>query len=121
MILDLIRSISTKITIIREKRSYGINKALGFTSGQLMVQTMISNIPSVIIGVVLGTLVANPVSRMLMVSTLGLFGIKSVDTSIPLYGIILTFAGIVCVAMVTSLLCSMSIRKVEPVGLLTEE
>ena len=39
----------------------------------------------------------------------------------PLYGLVLTFIGILAVAMITSLMCSLSIRKVEPVGLLSEE
>ena len=49
------------------------------------------------------------------------FGMEKIQATVPLYGIITTLAGILLVALVTSFMCSLSIRKVEPVGLLAEE
>jgi len=121
MVVVFVEILLVRSKIIRERRNYGINKALGFTSGQLMSQTMISNIPSIMIGVLLGIALSASLSSRLMSAALMFFGIEKVDIEMPLYGLVLTFIGILAVAMITSLMCSLSIRKVEPVGLLSEE
>ncbi|MBR2523855.1 MAG: FtsX-like permease family protein [Clostridiales bacterium] len=121
LVVVFVEILLVRSKIIREYRNYGISKALGFTSWQLMVQTMISNIPAIIIGVLLGSAVSAPVSSEIMSLSLILFGMEKITASVPVYGIVITFAGILIVALITSLICSITIRKVEPVGLLTEE
>ena len=86
-----------------------------------MLQTMISNIPAILIGVIIGSAVATPAASELMSVSLVFFGMEKIQATAPLYGIITTLAGILLVALVTSFMCSLSIRKVEPVGLLAEE
>ena len=107
--------------IIRERRNYGVNKALGFTSGQLMVQTMISNIPAILIGCILGYVLSAPAATAATNIPLEVFGMKGIGVTVPLYGMVITLCGILAVALITALLCSLSIRKVEPAGLLAEE
>jgi len=121
MVVVFVEILLVRSKIIRERRNYGVNKALGFTSGQLMIQTMISSIPSVLIGVLLGLSVSAPVASFVMSISLVFFGMEKISVTIPVYGLVLTFVGILAVAMITSLLCSLAIRKVEPVGLLAEE
>lgn len=121
MIVVFVEILLVRSKIIRERRNFGVNKALGFTSGQLMIQTMISNIPAILIGVLIGSAVSSPVSSFVMSVSLVLFGMEKIDVTVPVYGLIATLAGILAVALITSLLCSLSIRKVEPVGLLAEE
>ena len=121
LIVIFVEILLVRSKIIRERRNYGINKALGFTSGQLMVQTMVSNIPAIVIGILLGSIMSVPATSFIMSSALTLFGIEKVDSTVPFYGLVITFAGILLVALITSLLCSLSIRRVEPVSLLAEE
>lgn len=121
LIVIFVEILLVRSKIIRERRNFGVSKALGFTSGQLMVQTMISNIPAIIIGVVLGTIVSGWASTMLMRTALGMFGMKNFDVQIPVYGVVVTLTGILIVAMITSLISSLAIRNVEPAGLMREE
>ena len=121
MIVIFVEILLVRSKIIRERRNYGVNKALGFTTGQLMIQTMISNIPAILIGVLAGSAVSAPVSSFVMSVSLVLFGMERIEVSVPAYGLAATLLGILAVALVTSLVCSISIRKVEPVGLLAEE
>ena len=121
MIVIFVEILLVRSKIIRERRNFGVNKALGFTTGQLMIQTMISSIPAIIIGVLIGSVVSAPVSSFVMSVSLALFGLEKVEVMVPAYGLIATFAGILAVALITSFMCSLSIRKVEPAGLLAEE
>jgi ABC-type lipoprotein release transport system permease subunit len=121
MVVVFVEILLVRSKIIRERRNYGVNKALGFTSGQLMAQTMLSNIPSIMIGVLIGISLSKMLSSYLMSTSLMFFGMEKIDVTLPVYGLALTFVGILAVAMITSFMCSMTIRKVEPVGLLAEE
>ena len=121
MVVVFVEILLVRSKIIRERRNYGINKAIGFTTGQLIVQTMISNIPSIILGVLIGSAISAPVASELMSVALVFFGMEKIAASVPFYGIVITLIGILAVALITSLICSLEIRKVEPVGLLAEE
>ena len=121
MIVIFVEILLVRSKIIREHRNYGINKAIGFTSGQLMVQTMISNIPAILLGILAGSIVARPVSNVVMSAALMFFGIEKIEAEIPFYGIAITLIGILAVALITAFFCSLSIRKVEPIALISEE
>ena len=121
MIVIFVEILLVRSKIIREYRNYGINKAIGFTSGQLIVQTMISNIPAILLGVLAGSAVTRPVSSAVMSTALMFFGIEKIEADVPFYGLMITLIGILAVAMITSLACSLSIRKVEPIALISEE
>ncbi|MBP5655282.1 MAG: hypothetical protein J6X33_07170 [Clostridiales bacterium] len=121
MIVIFVEILLVRSKIIREYRNYGINKAIGFTSGQLMIQTMISNIPAILLGILAGSLVARPVSNVVMSAALMFFGIEKIESEIPFYGLAITLVGILAVALITAFFCSLSIRKVEPVELLNVE
>ncbi|MBO4460048.1 MAG: ABC transporter permease, partial [Clostridiales bacterium] len=121
MIVIFVEILLVRSKIIREYRNYGINKAIGFTSGQLMIQTMISNIPAILLGVLAGSAVTRPVSSAVMSTALMFFGIEKIEADVPFYGLMITLVGILAVAMITSLACSLSIRKVEPIALISEE
>ena len=121
MIVIFVEILLVRSKIIREYRNYGINKAIGFTSGQLMIQTMVSNIPAILLGVLAGSAVTKPVSSAVMSAALMFFGIEKIEADVPVYGLLITLIGILAVAMITSLICSLSIRNVEPAGLLAEE
>ena len=53
-IVALAEALLIRTRITKEWRNLGVNKALGFTSNQLITQVMISNIPAILIGIVLG-------------------------------------------------------------------
>ncbi len=104
-----------------KKRDYGILKALGFTTGQLILQTALSFMPAVIIssvlGLIIGSFVINPVLSLFF-STVGIIKCMFV---VP-YGFITAVgSGLILFTFVISCLISMKIRKITPKALFLGE
>lgn len=121
LVVIFVEMLLIRSKMIKDLRNYGISKALGFTSWQLMIQIMILNIPTITVGVILGTLISIPAGSAIMNSALALFGMKAMPVTVYPIWMLVTLIGIIVVAMVTSLGCSLSIRKMQPVNLLVEE
>ncbi len=121
LIVAFVESLIVRAQITREWRNLGVSKALGFTSGQLITQTMLSNLPAILIGVATG-LVISPVSGAnLMKSAFAIFGFrKAVFTVLP-HSYILTALIICGIAMVTAAVMGRRINTLEPVRMITEE
>ena len=121
LIVAFVESLIVRAQITREWRNLGVSKALGFTSGQLIRQIMLSNMPSIVIGVVIG-LILSPVSgENLMKSAFAIFGFrKAIFTVLPL-SYIMTAVIICGIAMLTAAYLGRRIKSLEPVNMITEE
>ena len=104
-----------------KKRDYGILKAMGFTTGQLIVQTAMSFMPSVIISAAVGITVSMRIINPLMAIFLSGIGIVKGTFIIPVE--LCVIAGIVLVIFAFGAACLMSlrIRKIAPRELLSGE
>ncbi len=104
-----------------KKRDYGILKALGFTTKQLVLQTALSFIPQIIIstavGIILSTFVINP----LLALFLGGIGIVKCTFPVPLLFDIAAGAGLVLFAFGSACLLSLRVRKIAPRNMLSGE
>ncbi len=121
LIVAFVESLIVRTNINKQWRNLGVSKALGFTSKDLSLQVMLSNMPSVLIGVALGLLLAPTLGSNLMVSTFIIFGFKQIDFKIAPVSYILTAMIILGVALITSGLIGRRIKKLEPVKMITEE
>ena len=119
-VVVLVETLLIRSRIIRQWHNYGISKALGFTTGQLMWQTACSNLPTVIFGALIGVLFSIPAGERIMVWALGSFGIRKVEVVTGAGWLFVTFAGIVLVAFAAALLLSGAIRRAEPVKMLAD-
>lgn len=54
VVAALVMGLLASTLIRRERRSFGVRKAIGFTSGQLVGQTVVSYLPAVLFGTLLG-------------------------------------------------------------------
>lgn len=121
LIVAFVESLIVRAQITREWRNLGVSKALGFTSGELIRQIMLSNMPAVVMGVVLGLAVSPVSGENLMTSAFAIFGFrKAVFTVFPT-SYALTAMIICAIAMGTAALYGLRIRKLEPVNMITEE
>lgn len=91
-----------------KKRDYGILKALGFTTGQLVVQTAMSFMPSIIISTAVGIAVSMQIINPLMAIFLSGIGVVKGTFIIPVELSII--AGIVLVLFAFGAACLMSLR-----------
>lgn len=107
--------------LTNKKRDYGILKALGFTTKQLVLQTALSFMPAIILSTVIGMIVSCLIINPLMSVFLSSLGIVKCTFSIPVaFG---TIAGAVLIALSFAMACLMSlkIKKIAPRDLLASE
>ncbi len=109
-----------KTTIIRKSRDLGIQKALGFTTGQLMNQIALSLTPSVLIGVVLGAIGGSIGFNPLVATMMTGMGIVKADLPLPLDWLILASVALVALTYAISLLVAARIRKISAYRLVSE-
>ncbi len=121
LIVAFVESLIVRAQITREWRNLGVSKALGFTSGQLIRQIMLSNMPSILIGVTIGLIVSPVSGANLMKSAFAIFGFrKAIFTVLP-SSYALTAMIIITIAMSTAAFLGRRIKVLEPVNMITEE
>lgn len=118
VILVLYFVINSSIT--RRKRELGIQKAIGYSTYQLMNQISIGLLPSIIIGVTMGSLVGSTKSNAIMsVVQRGMGIMKANYVIVPSW--IIAFGIILIVASyITSMLLTYRIRRISAYALVTE-
>ena len=105
----------------RKKRDYGILKALGFTTGQLILQTALSFMPTMILSTALGLAGSSLIINPLMALFLGGIGIVKCTFLVPGGFIAAAGAGLVLLSFGIACLLSLRIRKIQPCALLAGE
>ena len=120
-IVIFVESLVIRAKITREWRNMGINKALGMTSGNLIGQITLSNIPVIITGCLIGALSSGFVGRSMMLIIFSYLGLQKLTLKMPLVLILATVTGIILVAALTSAFEGLRIRKLIPMEMITEE
>lgn len=109
-----------RLKTIRERRNIAINKAMGYTTGGLIVQMNLGMICVValasLIGCILGALLTTPLTSMVM----GGFGVMTLQLTIHYGWVFGIMAVIIAAAAVISVLVSLRIRRITPRSLLVE-
>lgn len=118
VILILYFVINSSVT--RKKRELGIQKAIGFTTLQLMNQISISFLLPVIAGVVIGCLLGAKQSNAIMSVSQRAMGIMKANYSIVPAWIALFGIGIVVLSYAISMLLAFKIRKISAYSLIQE-
>lgn len=120
-VVSLVVFLLLKTKIIREKKNYGVYKALGFTTGQLLMQTVLSSLPVIFLGALLGVMVCDFGAGPLVGICLRTIGIYQYQIKVDGSFKIITVVFITVTAFLVAVLTSIRIRKIQPVKLLTEE
>ena len=120
-VVVMVELLLVKSKIIRERSNLGLSKALGFTTGQLIMQIMFMNLPVIVIGAICGCILSSYLMEPLVVVCLSFSGIAKCPFTVNGQWMVITVVGIVVVALVSSFLSSIKIRKIEPVKMLVEE
>lgn len=106
--------------IIRRKRELGIQKAIGFTTFQLMNQVSFGFMPPVIIGVIIGTIVGMTQGNRIMSIAQRSMGIMKANYIINTFWIASFSIAIVIISYITSMLITYSIRKISAYKLVSD-
>ena len=121
VVIALILYLLIKSLVYHKRKDYGIYKALGYTSGSLMLQTALSFMPAVIASAIVFSIVsynvANPYISLFMRS----FGLMKCDFVIPVPGVVAIGAGLTVVSFLLALLQTRRIKKIEAYNMLVAE
>jgi putative ABC transport system permease protein len=107
-------------SVVRRKRELGIQKALGFTTFELMNQLSLSFLPPVILGVCIGCVIGITQTNVIMSAAQRGMGIMKANFIITPVWIALFGVAIVIVSYITAMLITYSIRKISAYGLVSE-
>ena len=120
LVVVMILYLVIKTMIIKRKKEFGVMKAVGYSTVQLMNQISISFLPVIITGVTIGGMLGyfftNPMLSLLLSSA----GVKRLEFIVHLPIIFMLCAGILIVAYSVSMFVSLKIKNISAYSLLTE-
>ena len=79
LIIGLMLALIIKALVLKKKVQYGIMKAIGYTTRQLMLQIAVSIMPPVVLGVALGSITNEMFAGKIATLAMGSFGISQVQ------------------------------------------
>lgn len=120
IVIMLILYLVIKTMILREKRTFGIQKAVGYTTWQLMQQIALTFLPVVSIGVISGGIIGYFATNPLLSVIFKSIGIMKVSFNISPLWVAALSAGILLFAYAVSMLVSWRIRKISAYALISE-
>ena len=109
-----------KTTVLRKKRELGIQKALGFTTLQLMNQISLNLTPAIVLGSVVGSLIGYFGFSAIVVTLASGAGVVQADLPTPLSWTIVLCACLILLAYAVSMLVAWRIRKISAYALVSE-
>ena len=120
-IIFLVLYLLMKTLIYDRRYEYGILKALGYRSKDLIIQNVLSFMPTIIIGTIIGITISYYITNPYIGLMMRPFGIMKCSMNIPADLIIISGTFIIGISLISTILMSLKIRKIEPYDLLTNE
>ncbi len=121
LVITFVLYLLVRTIVGNKKQEYGILKALGFTTGQLIWQTALSFMPAVVISTIVGVTVCSFIINPLSVLFLKDLGIVKCTFRVPVGYNILAAAGMILVSFGIVCVLSLRIKKITPRALLAGE
>ena len=121
VIITFVLYLLVRIMLNNKQLDYGILKALGFTTGQLILQTALSFMPTIILSSVIGLILSSLIINPLMSLFLSGIGVVKCTFAVPIGFIMISGIGLVLFAFMMACLLSMKIKKIAPRELLVGE
>lgn len=121
IIIVFVLHLLVKTLLGKKKQDYGILKALGFTTGQLVVQTAFSFMPAVILSTIASITICCFIINPLIAWFLRDLGIVKCTFTVPVPFIAAAAAALVLFAFASACLMSYKIKKIAPKTMLARE
>lgn len=120
LIIMIILFLMIRMKLTQEKVKMGVKKAMGFTTGQLMLGVIMNYVPTALVGSVFGVIVSYFTFDSLTSMCLAFCGVRGCDMEKGFSYMALTVLLITVTSLVASVLMSVRIRKVEPCRMIRE-
>lgn len=121
IIIAFVLYLLVRTMLNNKKRDYGILKSLGFTTRQLIFQTAISFMPAIIVSTIVGLIVSSLVMNPLLSVFFSSLGILKCTFTVPIGFITIAGIGIILLSFGIACLLSLKIKKIAPRNLLVGE
>ena len=121
IIIAFVLYLLVRTMLNNKKRDYGILKSLGFTTGQLVLQTALSFMPAIILSTVVGLILSSVLVNPLLSLFMSGLGIVKCTFTVPIAFNIIAGIGLILVSFGIACLLSMKIKKIAPRNLLSGE
>ena len=120
-IIVLVLYLLMKSMIYDRRYEYGILKALGYKTKDLIIQNVLAFMPIIIIATLIGTIISYFITNPYIGFNMRPFGIMKCTMVIPMDLIIISALFIIGISVISTILMSLKIRKIEPYNLLIGE
>ncbi|MDR1017143.1 MAG: ABC transporter permease [Lachnospiraceae bacterium] len=120
VVIILVLYMILKTSIRAKRQKLGIQKAFGFTTWQLVNQMSLTYIPTVIVGVVIGSILGIIGIVPFMETIVGTMGIKSINMDPTIIGTLILGIFLILFSWICSILVSLKIKKISAYNLIVE-
>ncbi len=120
VVISMIIYLMAKTKLIREKKMIGIYKAIGYTTGQLVFQTVMSYAVIIAVGAAVGAVAAYYFINPVIVLCLTAVKFKTCAMSLNIGYMVVSAAGITLLAGLVAAGCAARIRKIEPAKMIQQ-
>lgn len=120
-VVAMVEILLVKSRVTRERKHFGLDKAIGFTTGQLVRQTMMMNLPVIFAGALTGAVASIYLMEPMTVTGLSFCGMKTCPLAVNPFWLAVTVLGILVIAAAAAFLASVKIKRIAPVSMLAEE
>ncbi|MCR5527999.1 MAG: ABC transporter permease [Saccharofermentans sp.] len=121
LVILLVLYLLVKSLILNKRKDYGILKAIGYKTSDLVIQTAVSFMPSILISVIVFSVLSYHLANPFMNLAMGSFGIVKADFTVPIPGVVLVSIFITAISFAFAILESRKIRKIEAYKMLVSE
>lgn len=121
LIVLLVLYLLIKTLINNKKKDYGILKAIGYTSSDIIKQNAISFMPSIVLAVIFSSIISCFIANPFLLIIMKNFGIMKVTFEIPLTLVAIMGIGFIIISFIFAVLLSLKIKKIEAYNLLRGE
>ncbi|MBQ3408597.1 MAG: ABC transporter permease [Clostridia bacterium] len=121
LIILLVLYLLIKTLINNKRKEYGILKAIGYTSKDVILQNAISFMPSIILSVIISCFISSKIANPYLTMMMSSFGIMKATFEVPVTYVAVMGVGFIVISFLFAVLLSRKIRKIEAYNLLRGE
>lgn len=121
LVILLVMFMLVKALVLNKRKDYGVFKAIGYTSNNLVLQTALSFMPAIVLSVVLSSILSYRYANRFMNLVMNSFGIVKSNFVIPVQGVIITAVAMIIVSFLLAVFESRKVKKIEAYAMLIAE
>ena len=120
-VVIFVEALVIRAKISKEWHNMGVSKALGQTTRELVTQIMLSNLPAITCGTLIGVFLSQKLGKSAVSAAFSLFEMNDIAFQISPIWMFLTVVGILLIAVLTAGFEGLKVKRLIPVEMITED